>query len=138
MTINVSARDDSSSLLPITKMQTSIYPGTQQVRSETVKVRRLDQLVSPSSIRPSALLKIDVQGYELQVLNGCINLIGLMQYVYVECSSIEFYESQALHCQVNEWLTERGFVLRSYHNPSYVNNVLAQADYLYERAVISS
>ncbi len=39
--IHVSARDDSSSLLPIAEAQSRIFPGTQETGTADVKVRRL-------------------------------------------------------------------------------------------------
>ncbi|MHB8405670.1 MAG: FkbM family methyltransferase [Gammaproteobacteria bacterium] len=40
-TIHVSARDDSSSLLPIAETQSRIFPGTQETGTADVEVRRL-------------------------------------------------------------------------------------------------
>jgi len=67
-TIYVSARDDSSSLLPITALQNQIFPGTSEVGQENVRIGPLREFVQPEEIEPPALLKIDVQGYELEAL----------------------------------------------------------------------
>lgn len=131
--INVSARDDSSSLLPITTKQTSMYPGTHRVGTQVVKVRKLTQLLSHSDIEEPALLKIDVQGYELQVLKGCEEALSAFRFIYVECSSVEFYATQALATDVQAWLKGRGYVLRGIHNPTLKAGEVIQADYLYER-----
>ena len=68
-TIHVSARDDSSSLLPIAETQSRIFPGTQETGTADVEVRRLEEVLKPEEITAPALLKLDVQGYELEALH---------------------------------------------------------------------
>jgi FkbM family methyltransferase len=131
--MHVSARDDSSSLLPITETQVQTYPGTHEVRSEMVRVARLSQLMDLSTIEAPALLKIDVQGYEMQVLQGCEDALQAFQFIYVECSFVEFYAKQALAGEVRAWLEARGFSLRGLFNQSHSGGQLVQADHLFER-----
>ena len=69
--IHVSKADDSSSLLPISTLQTMLYPGTSEKETRTIFQKPLDAILSPIDIKRPALLKIDVQGYEKQVLEGC-------------------------------------------------------------------
>ena len=66
--IHVSAADDSSSLLPISQVQQRLFPGTGEVRTETIKVGRLADFVSAKEIAGPAPLKLDVQGFELEAL----------------------------------------------------------------------
>ncbi|MBC8503340.1 MAG: FkbM family methyltransferase, partial [Chloroflexi bacterium] len=44
--IHVSARDDSSSLLPISSLQTTLFPGTEEVATAEVRVAPLAEFVS--------------------------------------------------------------------------------------------
>ena len=134
-TMHVSARDDSSSLLPIGSEQTRIFPGTQEAARETVEVRRLDDIIKSGDITAPALLKLDVQGYELPALRGCDALLDRFQYVYCECSFVPLYEGQALADAVIAWLHERGFVLKGVYNMAYETGGRAiQADFLFFRA----
>ncbi|EQD33523.1 methyltransferase, FkbM family, partial [mine drainage metagenome] len=94
--MHVSARDDSSSLLPIGREQTRIFPGTQEAGRAAVEVRRLEDGLQRADIAAPALLKLDVQGYELQALRGCETLLDAFAWVYCECSFVELYEGQAL------------------------------------------
>jgi FkbM family methyltransferase len=131
-TIHVAAADDSSSLLPMTRLQNTLFAGTREVRTETIRVERLGQCVSPADIRPPALLKIDVQGYELQTLKGCESLLGSFAYVYVECSFVELYQGQALADDVIGYLQQRGFALQGVYNMHYDGQGRAiQADLLF-------
>jgi hypothetical protein len=65
--------------------------------------------VSAEELEAPALLKLDVQGYELQALRGCEALLEHFAYIYAECSFIELYTGQALADEVAGWLAERGF-----------------------------
>jgi FkbM family methyltransferase len=133
-TLHISRQDDSSSLLPITGTQVALFPGTAEADTATVHVAPLREFVSVSDIRPPALLKLDVQGYELEVLRGCEDLLNRFTYVYAECSFVELYAGQALADEVIAWLRERGFKLRGVHNMDYDRGGRAiQADFLFGR-----
>ncbi len=132
--INVSGRDDSSSLLPITAVQDELFPGTAQAGTETVTVTRLVEHLPVPEIKTPALLKIDVQGFELQALAGCEDALSLFDWVYVECSFIELYAGQALADEVIAWLRHRGFSLCGAYNITYDAGRAVQGDFVFTRA----
>ncbi len=130
--IHVSQRDDSSSLLSITDTQNQLFPGTAEAKTEIIKVGRLNDFVSAARIVQPALLKLDVQGFELSALQGCEELLGYFSWVYAECSFIELYENQALAHEVIDWLQTRGFSLKGIYNMAYDRRGRAiQADFLF-------
>ena len=108
-TMQVTARDDSSSLRAITDRQVAVFPGTHAIGTELVETARLDAVLSPAQLRPPTLLKIDVQGSELEVLKGAGALLGLIDWVYVECSFEELYAGQSLEPEVTAFLGAAGF-----------------------------
>lgn len=132
--MHVSARDDSSSLLPITSRQDEIFPGTAEAGTLTVEVAPLgDFLTAPDIMRP-ALLKLDVQGYELKALQGCESLIGKFDLIYAECSFVELYAGQPRAHEVISWLYHRDFKLIGVYNLSYSSDGTAiQGDMLFGR-----
>ncbi len=131
-TMHVAAEDDSSSLLPITALSQSLHSGTSEVAQETIQVEPLACRIKEEDLMPPALLKIDVQGYELPVLQGCGALLQRFSQVYVECSFVELYEGQALAAEVIGFLRERGFNLRGVYNVHYGPQGQAiQADMLF-------
>jgi FkbM family methyltransferase len=133
-TMHVSRRDDSSSLLAITSLQDEIFPGTDEVGTASVKVAPLAAFVEARELVGPALLKIDVQGFELEVLHGCEALLPEFEIVYCECSFVELYEGQGLVADVITWLAERGFAVTGVFNPSYDREGRAvQADFLFTR-----
>lgn len=131
--IHVSRREDSSSLLPIGEAQRTLFPGTEEARTETIRLAPLDAIVTADELVPPALLKIDVQGFELTVLEGCAGLIDRFSWVYVEVSFVALYEGQALAHEVIAWLAARAFVLRGVHNPTWIDGRCIQADLLFGR-----
>jgi FkbM family methyltransferase len=134
-TIHVSARDDSSSLLPITATQNALFPGTAEAGTQTVRVMRLEDCLGSVELRGPALLKLDVQGFELTALQGCGSLLHAFSWVYAECSFVELYEGQALADEVIAWLRERGLSLCGVFNMAYDKwGKAIQADFLFERA----
>ena len=132
--IHVSARDDSSSLLPITARQNALFPGTAEAHTATIRVLRLVDALPAADIIAPALLKLDVQGFELQALAGCEDVLGRFDWVYAECSFQELYAGQSFADEVIAWLRERGLRLAGVYNMAYDSDGRAvQADFLFGR-----
>lgn len=133
VTINISARDDSSSLLPISTAQTDNFPGTDAIATRTVKIAPLSTLLQ-SRMGGRNLLKIDVQGFELEVLKSAEPLLRQFDWIYAECSFVPLYEGQALAQQIVAWLAERDFWAKGRFNPAFASKggALLQADLLFE------
>jgi len=135
MTIHVSERDDSSSLLPIGHNQYELFPHTGESEVRTTSVLPLSEVIKIDDISNKSLLKIDVQGYELEVLKGCMTVLDKFMYIYVECSFIELYEGQAFASEVIDFLHKKNFVLSGVYNMCYDHNGKAiQADFLFKKS----
>jgi FkbM family methyltransferase len=133
--MHVAAEDDSSSLLPITPLQQSLFAGTHEVSTETVRVECLANCINQADLRSPALLKIDVQGFELPVLEGCLTLLPNFSHIYVECSFVELYAGQALADDVIRWLGDNNFGLSGVYNASYSpSGTAVQADLLFRQS----
>lgn len=132
--MHVSRWDVSSSLLQIGQLQHDNFPFTEEARLEEVTTSPLAQCVDRQSIEGRALLKLDVQGFELQALHGCGELLKLFEFVYVEASFIELYVGQALATDVIQFLFSRGFALVTVANLSSGKSKRPiQADFLFRR-----
>lgn len=131
--IFISMRDDSSSILPISKNQEEIYPGTGLKETAIISIDRLDNHIGIENIIHPSLLKIDVQGFELEVLKGSENLLGSFSYIYCECSFIELYEGQPIAYEIIDFLAQLGFYLDGIHNLHHnEKGVSIQADFLFK------
>lgn len=134
VTIHVSCQDDSSSLLPITHLQETLFPGTKEKETKRIQVKTLDAVITPDEIITPALLKLDVQGYELYALQGCDMLLSRFAYIYVECSFLELYAGQVLADEIIAYLKKRNFRLKGVYNTIYDKQGRGvQADFLFER-----
>ena len=134
MAIHVSRADDSSSLLPITVLQNSLFPGTAEKETRSIQVKPLDAVLSAKDFKSPALLKMDVQGFERDALEGCKSLLASFSYIYVECSFVELYAGQSLAHEVISFLSEFGFVLDGVYNLGYDKEGIAiQGDFLFKK-----
>ncbi len=138
MPMHVSRANDSSSLLPILALQSNLFPGTEEKEIRSVKVKPLSIVLNKEDIITPALLKIDVQGFELDTLIGCEDFLRKFVNIYIECSFIELYEGQALAHQIISWLKERNFFFSGVFNLYYDRNGTAkQGDLLFTRNIES-
>jgi hypothetical protein len=97
-------------------------------------VVRLAEVLPASKVEAPALLKLDVQGFELQALAGCEDVLPRFDWVYVECSFMELYAGQSLADEVIAWLRERGLRLAGVYHMAYDDRGRAvQADFLFGR-----
>jgi FkbM family methyltransferase len=90
---NLSANTVSSSALPMRGRHVESAPDSAYVGQQMVPVERLDQLAAPFVRSDSRLmLKIDTQGYELEVLKGATGLLDQVVCMQVELSLVSLYE----------------------------------------------
>jgi FkbM family methyltransferase len=131
--INVSRADDSSSLLPATTRQLDRFPGTDTVGRESVEVKPLDRLLEGVELARPVLLKLDVQGFELEALRGAEEVLASVDTVLTECSFVPFYSGQALFDEVRDFLDERGFRLVGGTISAAHERRWEQGDFVFER-----
>jgi FkbM family methyltransferase len=131
--LHISRRRDSSSLLPIGELQAKLFENTEEIGTHQVQVLTLDEFSSAWADSQRMLLKLDVQGFELEVLRGAESFLRRCAYVYAECSEVALYTGQALFPEVKLFLGARGFRHVQSFNEQYSNGSLIQADHLFER-----
>jgi FkbM family methyltransferase len=108
--LNVSENSSSSSLLGIAAAHVQSAPESAYVGVEDVRVTRLDD-VATALLRPEdrVAIKVDTQGYELEVLRGGQETLGRAALVDCEVSLLPLYDSAPLLEDVVGFLRERGF-----------------------------
>lgn len=72
-------------------------------RTEQIPVKRLSECLNAAALNKPALLKIDVQGGELDVLQGSDDLLDCFEVVYIECSYVKMYDNQPLFADIVQW-----------------------------------
>jgi FkbM family methyltransferase len=110
LAIHVAANSWSSSALKMLDTHLRADPASRYVAEESVRVARLDRIATELGISGENLfLKIDVQGFERQVLDGAAGLRPRIKGVQLELSLVPLYEGQELFLPLMDALTRDGF-----------------------------
>ncbi|TAD85541.1 MAG: FkbM family methyltransferase [Bacteroidetes bacterium] len=123
----------SSSLLQIAEMHVTHYPKTAHTTATTIEEKMFEEVVSLSSLRKPCLIKIDVQGYELEVIRNNPNMLKLADAVIIETSFEKLYKSQPLFDEVYQSMLRFGFVYGGSYDQLYApgTHQIIQADAIF-------
>lgn len=117
---------DQSSVLPAAGRAGAVSPVAAPMTT-------LDRLVAKLGLPDPDLIKLDLQGYELECLKGASRCLAHAEAVLLEVSFIEIYRGMPLIGAVVPFMSERGF--RVYDVPSLwhrpLDGALAQGDFLF-------
>lgn len=143
--INIAANSYSSSILPMLDSHLAAAPDSAYLQKEKVSLRRLDHVLADlhpdlleATTAPtrSIFLKLDVQGYEPQVLAGATQVLHHTLAVQLEMSLLPLYEGEALMPQMHTVMTAKGFDLwdlePSFRDPA--TGRLLQVDAIFTRS----
>jgi FkbM family methyltransferase len=109
--INVAGNSLSSSLLPMLPMHVAGAPKSAYVRSEKTRMVTLDSLIGsviPAS-RTRIFCKLDVQGYEANVLAGAARLLQHTIGIQMEISLAPLYKGQPPFRELLDSMGRSGF-----------------------------
>jgi FkbM family methyltransferase len=126
----------SSSMLEMTDIHKQAYPHTAKNKSLKVKSITLDDYVIKNQLNTESktiLMKLDVQGAEKIVLNGCENTLKDVNYIFCEINFVETYKGCVLFPELNKMVEDKGFSLVGIENVSIstVDGSYLQADAFY-------
>jgi FkbM family methyltransferase len=130
--IEVTDFSDASSILPLTEEGRKAFQIATAGRQE-VTIATLDGLVASGAVPAPDLLKLDIQGYELEALRGAQESLRHARAVLCEVSFRRFYQGQPLFAEVVAHLDSRGFQLHAFGTSLEPGEPLAQADALFVR-----
>jgi FkbM family methyltransferase len=104
------ARDGrASSCLPPNDALSTLYPGRGLERERIVEVEALDAAVIKRQLPLPDIIKLDTQGYELEVLRGGTKTMETASFCIVECCYEPLYASAPLVGDVFEYFRELGW-----------------------------
>ena len=102
---------------------------------ETINVdcTTLDEFCKYKHIDHIDILKIDVQGGELNVLRGANDILkdGRIDLIYTEIIFAETYQNQITVTDLLKFMDSSNFQLFNFYNPKYLNRRLIQADLIF-------
>lgn len=122
----------------VSSTQSSVLPdhtGASFGFLEKRQVATIDSLVREAGWSGVDLLKLDIQGYELEALAGAQKTLSACQAVILEVSFVRFQQGMPLANDVFEFMRSAGFVIYDIlaltHRP--LDGRLAQADIMFLR-----
>ncbi len=133
MIINVSKDFDNSSVLYSTDLHTENHKDAKFTHQEQVKSEKIDNLFNNYCANENNLmLKIDVQGSEMNVLNGAEKNLKKFKLVQIEVSIQPMYEGQILWSDILKFMMDKNFDIWTIY-PGYKKKSIGQ---LYQFDVI--
>jgi len=136
--LNISGNSGlSSSILEMDEVHLHNFPKSLTVGREEVLVSTFDSQLSMQNIDPrGVLLKIDVQGYEHEVLKGAKKNLSKTPYCFLEVSLTPLYKNESSLLQLLNYLDEFGHdVVDIFRGTKSSNGDLLQIDILTKRRV---
>jgi FkbM family methyltransferase len=112
VTVRVAGNSYSSSVLDMLDAHREAAPGSSYVGTEEAPLTTVDAAFERHRLVPErTLLKIDVQGYEGEVLRGAAGVLARLAAVQVELSLVPLYAGQPLMAEVTDLLERQGLAL---------------------------
>ena len=111
ITINISNNSFSSSILPMLDSHLMAAPQSAYCGAEVISITKLDTIAKKyiTSNTKSIFIKVDVQGYEKQVIAGAVQLLPLVKGFEVELSFVRLYKDQPLWKEMITFLEKLGY-----------------------------
>jgi FkbM family methyltransferase len=99
----------SSSLLSTTARNVGLYPQMKRQQPKSIRIERLDDIVESLHLAKELLVKMDVQGFEGEVIRGGKKVLQQAIGCILEIALMPLYEEQASFYELNYLLYEIGF-----------------------------
>lgn len=108
--LHIAANDGlSSSLLQMLDLHKDLAPESEYIIDHAVNIDSLDNVVSPDW--SNILLKIDVQGFELKVLEGASETLKRTNVIVIETSFDDLYEGAPTPSELINYLYTKNFII---------------------------
>ncbi|QDU71224.1 FkbM family methyltransferase [Mucisphaera calidilacus] len=116
--IEINSSPMTSSLLPTSSLSHQYFPdATELSETRSIPVTRLDDWAQDAGIEAIDILKLDLQGFEKQALEGARKLLRRgVRCVVLEVNFAPFYEGCSLFGDVDAILREEGYQLFNLYN----------------------
>lgn len=130
--MHVANASDASSLLAVGPLATASW-GVEEGALEPVRVVTMDEYRRERSLPLPDLIKLDVQGFELEALRGATGCLAHARFVIAEVSALPYYERQALFDDVVCFLRGCGYRVAALGIETPVGTALTQTNVLFTR-----
>ena len=99
----------ASSALHVSSLQQQLLPQTAAADQISVPVKCMDELLPGIPVKHPVLLKLDVQGFEKEVLKGAVHCLEQIDYLLFETSFVQMYDGEPLFDEMHNYVKELGF-----------------------------
>jgi FkbM family methyltransferase len=128
----------SSSLLKMNSLHYEIFPYTKNHTKEKIIIKKIDSVFKDFEIGKKILMKIDVQGYEVNVLNGAIDFINkYYPLIIIETSYVELYDKEPLFDEIYKKMNMLNYkfigILDQLYDPN--DGKILQGDAMFEKII---
>lgn len=106
----VNNKKDTNSLLK------PIHSAISNVQIAKISVRTIDGYCNSNEIESIDILKLDIQGNELNALKGAKRMLPTIKLIATELMFIKMYENQAMYHDIISYLESHGFKLFNMYN----------------------
>ncbi len=124
-----------NSLLPLENQGSSPFTDVSSQGSVTVEVSSVDDFCQANGVNCIDLLKIDTQGYDLEVLRGSLRMLQQqrVRHVLIEMNHIPLYQGQDPPWEVEAFLVSHGFRLVDLYEQVRSDHALSWCTALYRQ-----
>jgi FkbM family methyltransferase len=123
VTMNLNKNSGGNSVLPLSGNIKDFAVGewTEKIGSTEIELTTLDHFCSEQIVKGIDILKLDVQGYELKILEGAMKVAtpSFTKVIFVEVLFVELYQHQAYFKDIYAELITRGYRLAGFYNKFY-------------------
>jgi FkbM family methyltransferase len=109
LSFNFNTDSQVSSFLKNDQDRLNYFPNDRTFKKSNLPIAKLDSLINQSNLDGPILIKIDVQGFEKDVINGAINNLKRVKWLLLEISFSSLYVGQPNFQEIVNILNNLGF-----------------------------
>ena len=98
-----------SSILEIGGMRKSLFPESRVTDEVDIPINTLDALFDNRNIESPILVKLDVQGAELMVIDGARDFLNKVKWLVIEIAFVDLYKGEPSFEKICKMLDLHGF-----------------------------
>lgn len=132
----ITNRNDSSSFFKISN-NLKKNKDYKIIKEEKIIIKRVSKVLNLRKIKKPIIVKIDVQGYEKNVLEGFGKSIKYIDFFIIEVSNSEMYKNQPKSKEIINFLLKKNFKIKKKNewNKIQTSKKVKQTDILFKNLI---
>jgi len=128
-TFYLSENSELSSLLEPDRRKENPFAATRLRTQLSVEVTRLDSWLNKRPLKKIDILKIDTQGFDLEVLRGASAALDarIVEIVLIEVNFLSFYKGQSAFGDIVQFMKDNGYGLLTLYEIARVQSCIGWA-----------